>query len=194
MATRRIRWRRWGATLVAMVISTYALDLVAAATGLLLVASNLLDSFDRTSLLVLLGVSYLAWGWGMGTNLKANWTLLETTGTSTNLASKAAFDLVGRRTTNIRTRRLAAAIGYVGTEVVKEAPYYLGAFLTVVVTETITAADALIFLAGANMGAAIYEFGLGRLTIAYLTFRRVRQSGEADPATAIAEAGRPSSA
>ena len=49
-------------------------------------------------------------------NLRANWALLERTGTSTNALSTAGYDLVR----GPRGRRIAAAAGYVGTELAKE--------------------------------------------------------------------------
>ena len=54
------------------------------------------------------------------------------------------------------------------TELVKEAPYYAGAFGTAVVTDSVSANDAIVFLAGANLGAAFYEYGLARLTLVFL--------------------------
>ena len=50
------------------------------------------------------------------------------------------------------------------TELAKEAPYYAGAFGAVLVSDSVSSNDALIFLAGANLGAAGYEYGLARLT------------------------------
>jgi hypothetical protein len=99
-------------------------------------------------------------------NLRANQALLERTGTSTNALSKAAYDLVGRRWESARA--VAAAAGYVVTEIAKEIPYYAGAFGAAVLTDTISSNDALIFLAGANLGAAAYEYGLARVTRAFL--------------------------
>ena len=71
----------------------------------------------------------------------------------------------------MRARRLAAAIGYVGTEIAKETPSYAGAFGAALVSESVSANDALIFLGGANLGAAAYEYGLARLTGAFLRRR-----------------------
>jgi hypothetical protein len=115
-------------------------------------------------LLGLLACSYVAWGAGLRVNLRANWSLLEQTGTSTNALSKAGYDLLR----NPRARRIAAAAGYVGTELAKEVPYYLGAFGAAVLTDSVSSGDALIFLAGANLGAAVYEYVLARLTRTYL--------------------------
>jgi hypothetical protein len=106
----------------------------------------------------------VVWGAGLRVNLRANWALLEQTGTSTNALSKAGYDLLKRP----RARRVAAAAGYVGTELAKEVPYYVGAFGAAVLTDSVSSDDALIFLAGANLGAAAYEYGLARLTRAYL--------------------------
>ena len=71
-------------------------------------------------------------------------------------------------------RRLAASAGYVGAELAKEAPYYLGAFGVAVVSDSVSAREALIFLAGANLGAAAYEYGLGRGVSAVLDLGRGR--------------------
>ena len=94
----------------------------------------------------------------------ANWVLLEDTGTSTNVLSKAAYDLVKVRTRSGRACKIAAAAGYVGTELAKEAPYYVGAFGVALLTDSVSTNDALIFLGGANLGAAAYEYGLARTT------------------------------
>ena len=57
---------------------------------------------------------------------------------------------------------------YVATEFAKEIPYYAGAFGAAVLTDAVSSNDSLIFLAGANLGAAVYEYGLARLTRAFL--------------------------
>jgi hypothetical protein len=94
--------------------------------------------------------------------------LLLDTGASTNALSKAAHDLMKLRTASLRSRRFAAAVGYTGTELAKEAPYYAGAFGAVLFTDSVSANDAIIFLGGANLGAALYEYGLARLVRAFL--------------------------
>ena len=119
----------WLVTLVATVVSAYALDAIAAAAGVALAGSGLLQGLDawraadaaarrRTS----------SWAAALRVNLRANWDLLQQTGTSTNALSKAAHDVARRRGATVRTRRIAAGTGYVGTEVAKEVPYYAGAF------------------------------------------------------------------
>ena len=139
----------------------------ATAAGLALAATHLLRGLDYLVLLAFLASTYVAWGAGLRVNLAANARLLERTGTSTNALSKAAYDLVRPRTTSVRARRFAAGAGYVATELAKEVPYYAGAF-AVLLTDTMTAKDALIFLGGANLGAAAYEYGLAHLTRAFL--------------------------
>jgi hypothetical protein len=160
--------KKWLVTCSATAISTYALDAVATVAGLLFVASGLPNNLNYASALVLLGASYLIWGAGVAVTLRANWDLLEATGASTNAPSKALYDLAKSRTGNAGIRKLAAATGYVGTEIAKEAPYYAGAFGAVLLTDSITAIEALIFLGGANLGAAAYEYGLAVLTRAML--------------------------
>ena len=173
------RPRRWAATVGATAVSTYALDAVATATGAALAASGLLHGAPHALLLGFLALSYVAWGAGLRRSLSANWALLERTGTSTNALSKAAHDLA-------RAARLAAAAragspapsGYVATELAKEAPYYAGAFGAALVSDSVSSGDAIVFLAGANLGAAAYEYGLAGLTRAFL--RRGHASFDAD--------------
>jgi hypothetical protein len=161
----RIAWpRRWAITLGATAASTYALDVIATAAGVALASSHVLSGAEHWMLIVVLVASYATWGAGLRVNLRANWALLEQTGTSTNALSKAGYDLVKRP----RARRVAAATGYLATELAKEVPYYAGAFGAAVLTNSVSSNDALIFLAGANLGAAAYEYGLARLTRAYL--------------------------
>ena len=162
----------WMITLAATAASTYALDALATAAGVLLVASQLLSGLDHPLVLVLLAATYVLWGVALPANLGANWSLLRLTGTSTNALSKAAFALTRQR--GPRTQRVAAAAGYVATEIAKEAPYYAGAFGAAAVTDSVSTNDALIFLAGTNLGAAAYEYGLARLTRRLLR-RRARR-------------------
>ena len=159
---------KWAATIAATVLSTYALDAVASVAGLSLAASSMLDGVSHGQALLFLASTYLIWGLGLHVNLKANWALLARTGASTNALSKAAHDLVALRSGGLRARRFAAAVGYTGTELAKEAPYYAGAFGAALFTDSITANDAIIFLGGANLGAAVYEYGLARLVRAFL--------------------------
>jgi hypothetical protein len=155
--------RLWLVTVLATVASTYALDAFATATGAALTASGLLDGIGRPALLGLLAGSYGLWFAGLRVNLGANWALLQSTGTSTNLFSKGAHDLAAARGAGRRARRLAASAGYVATEALKELPYYAGAFGATVL-DGVSSRDALVFLAGTNVGAGIYEYGVARLT------------------------------
>jgi len=188
------RLRRWEVTIGATVISTYALDGLATAAGVLLVASQALAGFGHSALLAFLASTYVLWALGLRVNLRANWALLERTGTSTNAPSKAAYDLARRRNAGRRVQRLAAAGGYLVTELAKELPYYVGAFGAVAFTDSIAARDALIFLAGTNLGAAAYEYALARATRAYLSRRPAgsrRPLRPRRPSEAAAPAGSP---
>lgn len=160
--------KRWVVTIAATAVSTYALDAAATVAGLLLVASHLLRGVDHATVLLLLASTYVLWGTGLRVNLAANWALLEKTGTSTNALSKAAYDLAKLRTGSVRVRRVASAVGYVGTEAAKETPYYAGAVGAALLSDGVSSRDALVFLGGANLGAAAYEYGLARLIGAFL--------------------------
>lgn len=155
--------RKWGITLSATVASTYALDAIATLCGLGAAALPVARAASFEAALAFLVLSYLAWGLGLSVNLRANRLLLAVTGTSTNALSKLLFDLAGRRRLSRRWQDLAADIGYVGMEIAKEAPYYLGATGVALATESVALTDAMIFLGGANFGAALYEYGLARI-------------------------------
>jgi hypothetical protein len=184
--------RRWLITVAATAVSAYALDAMATVAGILLAGAQVLQGIGHWPLLAALAGSYAAWGAGLRVNLRANGALLEKTGTSTNALSKAAYDLATRRSLGVNARQLAAAAGYVATELAKEAPYYAGAFGAAVVSDSVASADAIVFLAGANLGAAVYEYALARGTRVVL--RRVPGSA-ADPcAPPIAAAADPAAA
>ncbi|MEU8234225.1 hypothetical protein AB0C12_31955 [Actinoplanes sp. NPDC048967] len=177
----------WVVSLGATVASTYALDAFAAAVGTAAVTSGLLTPIGTPGLPALLLLSYAAWGWGLHANLRANWALLTTTGTSTNILSKVAYEVARRRRAGVRAHRVAAAAGYVGTELAKEVPYYLGAFGAAALTDSITSGQALVFLIGANLGAALYEYLLARATGAFI--RRRRPAGPPARRPVAAESG-----
>ena len=154
--------RRWVATVAASFITAYALDLVATSLGLLVVASGLLSGIGYVEALLLLLASYVFWGSGLWAVLKANWALLQRTGACTNILAKVGHDLAVRLGWSLRWRKLAAYVGNTATELAKEAPYYIGAGGFALFTDSVNAIDAIVFLAGANTGAAIYGFALAR--------------------------------
>ena len=162
------RTKRWLITCAATLISTYTLDVIATAAGLILVASGLLSGIGHAYALLFLASTYFLWAAGLRVNLRANWALLGSTGTSTNVLSKVAYDLVRLRTNSARAQRIAADAGYVCMEFAKELPYYAGAFGAALLTDSISSNKAIVFLGGANLGAAVYEYGLARLVRAFL--------------------------
>jgi hypothetical protein len=155
--------RRWLVSVAATVVATGTLEIVATAAGGLLAASRFLDRASHGVLLGFLAATYLVWVAALRRNLAANWRLLEATGTSTNAFSKAAYELVRARPGTRRAMRAASIAGYVVTEVAKEAPYYAGAFGAMLVSDSVDGKDALIFLAGTNVGAALYEYTVAKL-------------------------------
>jgi hypothetical protein len=170
--TRRSRRAAWAVTLLATVASTYALDAFATAVGGALAASGLLAGLDGAMLPSFLAITYFLWAAGLRANLAANWSLLTSTGVSTNALSKAAYDVARGRDAGPRALRLAASGGYVLTEVAKEVPYYAGAFGASLLAHAVTTTDAIVFLAGTNLGAAVYEYAAARATRAFLRVRR----------------------
>src|SRR6187551_3600392 len=65
------QFKKWSATLVANVLSTYALDTVSTVAGVLLVASGLFAGGGLQFVLVMLGCSYVLWGAGLSSSLQA---------------------------------------------------------------------------------------------------------------------------
>jgi hypothetical protein len=181
----------WVVTGLATAASTYALDGFAVAVGALLVASGALAGLGRPLLLAFLAVTYVAWAAGMRVNLAANWALLVRTGVSTNALSKAAHDIARARKARPRTRRWAASAAYVVWELAKEVPYYAGAFGATVVTDAVSGRDAIVFLAGTNLGAAVYEYGLARATRLFLGSGRGSVAGEGGGELRTTHDGRP---
>lgn len=163
---------RWAITLAGTIVSTFALDLIATASGAALAASNLFDGASDLVVFGVLAATYLLWFAGLRANVMANWGLLEQTGTSTNLPSKVLFELVRRRSNSRHAARVASAVGYLATELAKEAPYYVGAFGTALLSDGVDSTDALVFLAGTNVGAAVYEYGVAQLSRAFLDRRQ----------------------
>jgi hypothetical protein len=164
VTTRAGRVSAWGLSLLATGASTYALEGIATAAGLLLAASGVLDGMAHGLLVAALALSYVVWAVALRTNLRENHTLLIRTGMSTNVLSKVAHDVAAARSSRPQVLRLASSAGYVASEVVKEVPYYAGAFGATVLTDSVSSAHALVFLIGTNLGAGAYEHGLARLT------------------------------
>ena len=121
-----------------------------------------------------LAATYVLWFAGLRVNVIANWRLLEQTGMSTNLLSKSMFELARRRSSGRRAPRAASAAGYVAIELAKEAPYYVGAFGIALLSDTVGSTDAIVFLAGTNVGAAVYEYGVALLSRSFLNRRSRR--------------------
>jgi hypothetical protein len=183
---------RWVVTVVATVASMYALDAVATMAGLALVASGVLAGLPLPALAGFLLASYAFWAVGLRASVGANWALLQQTGASTNAVSKLAYDATGATSATARhprLRRWATAAGYVGTELVKEIPYYAGAIGAVLINGDLTAADVILFLGGANLGAAAYEYGLARLTRLALRRRPATVVGRPMPVVVPAGSG-----
>ncbi len=165
---------RWAVTIAATAVSTCVLDIMATAAGVLLAASHMLKGASQAAVFGFLAATYVLWFAGLRVNVTANWRLLEQTGISASLLSKSMFELARCRSSSQRAPRVASAAGYVATEIAKEVPYYATAFGTALLSNTVSSTDALVFLAGTNVGAAVYEYGLARLSRTFLNRRSRR--------------------
>jgi hypothetical protein len=166
---------RWGTTVVAAVASSWLVDGLATLVGVAVVASAVLDGVPGGVLVAAALASYVGWGAAMLVDVRANGRLLGSVGVSTSLASKVVHDLVARRDgASERARRVAAAGGYVGLEVVKEVPFLIGAVGIIAVSDSLATPSFFAFLIGANLAAAAYELSVGVGTGALLRRRERR--------------------
>jgi hypothetical protein len=185
----RVTAARWLITAAATVASALVLDVTASGAGVLLVATRVIDDASVPVLVAILAATYVLWGAGLRANLAANGQLLEATGTSTNVLSKLLFDVARRRAWSWPAARRASAAGYVALEAAKEIPFYAGAFGSALLTDHVNAAEALVFLAGTNLGAAVYEIGVARVTqrvLCWRSRRTVRAQPVSTPLGAVA--------
>ena len=169
---RRFMWSvRWGVTLAATVASSLVIDLVATGSGLTIAASGVFADRSRSVVICFLAAAYVVWFAAMRVSIHANWRLLCATGACTNGLSKLGFDIARRRGWSERAERLASAAGYVIREAAMDVSYYVGAFGTALVSDSVDTTDALVFLGGANLGAAGYEYVAAVLSRCYLDRR-----------------------
>ena len=163
--------RRWGITFAATAISTYALDAVATAAGVLLAASHLLRGVDHALLLGFLTGSYVLWAAGLAGQPRGELEAARGDGNEYQRAVQGrlrpgeAQDIQCPRTAARGRDRLRSHRACQGGAVLRRRA---GAAL---LSDTVTSSDALIFLAGANLGAAAYEYGLARMTRVFLRLK-----------------------
>ncbi len=163
--------RRWAVTFVATAASTYALDAVATAAGVLLAASALLGGADHGLVLVFLAAHLCRLGRWAAREPERELDAARGDRDQHQRAVEGRARPRCARAASLRARRIASAIGYVGTEIAKEVPYYAGAFGAAVLSDSVSSNEALVFLGGANLGAAAYEYGLAGVTRTFLRRR-----------------------
>ena len=145
----------WVITLVATAVSTYALDAFAIVVGALLAASG--SSPGSTG-----RRCSPSWPPPTRSGAPACASISRRTGRcSSRHRREHEHPLQGRARhragSDTRARACAASRhrrGYVLTELAKEVPYYASATGAVLVSDTVSASEAIVFLAGTNLGAA----------------------------------------
>ena len=168
--SRRAR-SAWLITLAATAASTYALDAVATAAGVLLVAPSCWAGSTTPS---------RSPSWPRRTCCGASpcgrtWAPTGAAAPDGNQHQRAVEGGVrAHGAPGTEPQRIAAATGYVATEMAKEAPYYAGAFGAAASPTRSRPPTRCSSSAGANLGAAAYEYGLARLTRGSFSPPRVR--------------------
>ncbi len=162
---------KWAITLPANVASFVILDVFATVVGIAVVQFHPFADVNTSLAVALLVGSYAFWLLGLNNAIQQNERLLKRTGVSTSALSKFAYDTSSKMSNNKRIQKYATATGYVAWELLKEIPYYVAAFAPIVASTlpfipklNYTLHDALAFLAGANIAAGLYEYGLALIT------------------------------
>ncbi len=169
---------RLAATAAANATSSYALQLVTLAVATGTAALNPFRPLSRPEVALAVAASYSAWIIGLALNAHANWKLLERDGISVSATSKLLHDAAGRAGYARRLRYAASIFGFVVWEAIEEVPWVLGAL-------GIQAAAAnnhgWSFLAGSNIGAAVYNLAQSGLLSRIQA--RQRRAADTPPAT-----------
>lgn len=159
----RLEAIRHGITLPLTLASTATLEAISIASGTFLAGVNPFSELDSKLAVGTLLLSYGFWAFGMGTNAQQAWKMLDETGVSVSWWAKVGYDISKRLTEQPKIQKAATYLGFSTLEVVKEIPWWLGAFggkfaLNQIYPEMNTQNIEFSFLMGANFGAAVFNF------------------------------------
>lgn len=161
--TAVVELARYGVTGAVSFVSSSALEGFALTGATLAAGINPLAGQPIEGALLALGVSYIPLITGTLKNAEEAWKSLEDTGTSVSFLAKVGYDLSKRLTTSERIQKVATYLGFTAIELLKEIPWYIGAFgggrlVSEVSPEHYTPNAEYTFLAGANIFGAAYQY------------------------------------
>ncbi len=172
--SKRLRFGglRYGITSLSSVASGFTLEAICVPTGVAAATMNPLKEVSFEAALGILGVSYVAWGYGIWTNYNQVWKALQEVGVGTSVWAKVGYDLSTAATSRDFFKKMPAVseflkrgstlIGFTALELAKELPYYAVAFGGKLAIEQLdlnlyTPNMEISFLAGANLAAALFN-------------------------------------
>ncbi|MDO8638114.1 MAG: hypothetical protein Q7R43_00945 [Candidatus Daviesbacteria bacterium] len=174
---------RYGITGGLTVLSSFGIE-AAAFTGATITAGiNPLANLDTKYALVAVAISYIPLFTGMLKIADQSWYTLKETGVSVNMFAKFGYDLSRKITRNERVQKAATYTTFLGLELAKEVPWWIGAFtgkeiISDWVPELTTPNIEYAFLTGANIFAAGYEYAqVGGVELALRGWRNRNKIG-----------------
>lgn len=154
---------RYSVTGAISFFSSSALEGVALVGATLAAGINPLAGQDSKLAITALALSYMPLVTGALQNAHATWKSLRETGASVSFLAKVGYDVSRRLTDSERIQKAATYIGFTALELMKEIPWYVGAFgsgklVSEVSPEHYTPNVEYAFLAGANIFGAGYQY------------------------------------
>lgn len=144
-------------------LSSFGLEVVAIGGATITAGINPFANLDAKYAVGAVVVSYIPYLTSLFKNADQSWKSLQETGISVNIFAKAGYDLSKNITGSQKLQKFSAYSGFLGSELAKEIPWYIGAFagkeiMSGWVPELYTPNIEYAFLAGANVFAAGYLY------------------------------------
>lgn len=153
---------KYAKTALLNIPSYLALTGTAIAGGVIGAAANPLSHVDTKFAVATLAASYLLWGRATYLNAREAWTLLENSEVCTSITAKALYEFSKKHTDNRKIQKAATYTGFVFWTVAEEVPWIMSALVVPELVDELSstpmANNELSYLAGANVGAAAFNY------------------------------------
>ena len=154
---------RYGITGGLTVLSSIGLEAVAISGATIAAGINPFANLDVKYAIGALAVSYIPYLTSLFKNADQSWQSLKETGVSVNIFAKAGYDLSKNITGSQKLQKFSTYSGFLGSELMKEIPWYVGAFagkeiMSGWIPELYTPNIEYAFLTGANIFTAGYLY------------------------------------
>lgn len=143
--------------------TSFGLEAVAIGGAIITAGINPFANLDVKYAIGAVAVFYIPYLTSLVKNADQSWQSLKETGVSVNIFAKAGYDLSKNITGSQKLQKFSTYSGFLGSELMKEIPWYVGAFagkeiMFGWVPEFHTPNMEYAFLAGANLFAAGYLY------------------------------------